>query len=131
MEYQQLRSRRQINPKESKPPVDGKVKGSFFTYQRLCENSLATWWRNVFLMSNVALNIEKLDTEPELVPIIFLASNIVLIWATYSYYINLNDIIESANERGVTLSYNWSWIAFGIIFVILHGYFTVKLFISI
>ena len=82
-------------------------------------------------MSNVALNIEKLGTEPELVPILFLGANLILIWATYSYYFNLNDIIKSANERGVTLSYNWSWIAFGIIFVILHGYFTVKLFISI
>ena len=78
MEYQQLRSRRQINPKESKPPVDGKIKGSFFTYQRLCENSLATWWRNVFLMSNVALNIEKLGTEPELVPILFLGVPILV-----------------------------------------------------
>lgn len=107
-------------------PVDGKVKASFFTYQRLCENSLATWWRNVFLMTNVSIAIGNRGNENEFVSVLLLASNIMLLWATISYYFNLQNIIQSAKERGLTLSPNWSWLVFGVIFWGLHTYFTVK-----
>ena len=108
--------------------VDGKLKASFFTYQRLCENSLATWWRNVFLMTNVSVNIDKLDTEDTFASLLLLGSNIMLLWSAISYYLNINAIVESAAEKDVKINANWSWLIFGITFWILHVYYTVRTF---
>ena len=54
-----LRSDRKFQSHKSAD--ERKMIASFFTYQRLCENSLATWWRNVFLMSSVSLFILNTD----------------------------------------------------------------------
>jgi len=112
-------------------PVDGKLKGSFFTYQRLCENSLATWWRNVFLMTNVAVAVGNRGDENEFVTILLLGANLMLAWATISYYNNLRNIVQAASEKGLTLDSNWSWLIFGIVFWGIHLYFTIKSFTSI
>lgn len=112
-------------------PVDGKLKGSFFTYQRLCENSLATWWRNVFLMTNVAVVVGNRGDENEFVSVLLIGANLMLAWATISYYNNLRNIVQAASEKGLTLESNWSWLIFGIVFWGIHLYFTIKSFNSI
>lgn len=126
MEY---RSDRKIqSPKSAE---ERKMNASFFTYQRLCENSLATWWRNVFLMTSVALFI--LNTDDTLIHwvarVILLTSTVVLLWATYSYHVNIDRIIEIAPQN-YNIIKNWSWIFFGIFFAFLHGYISMHKIIN-
>lgn len=124
-----LRSDRKFQSHKSAD--ERKMIASFFTYQRLCENSLATWWRNVFLMSSVSLFILNTDDTDihTIARVILLTSTIVLLWATYSYHVNIDRIIETAPNEYKVIK-NWSWILFGIFFVFLHGYISMHKIIN-
>ena len=79
---------------DDKSCVDGKTKASFITYQRLCENSLATWWRNVFLTTSVSLAFEKRGDEIAFM-LLLCSANILLAWSVWSYRVNLEKIMEN------------------------------------
>ena len=104
--------------------IDGKTKASFITYQRLCENSLATWWRNVFLTTSVSLAFEKRGDETAFM-LLLSCANILLAWAVWSYKENLEKIMEAADERGYSLDPNWSYMVLGGFFYAVHLYFTI------
>ena len=108
------------------PPVDGKTKASFITYQRLTENSLATWWRNVFLMSNVAIATSKsgFNDQSLMCATLLSMSCILLAWSTYSFWRNSDKIVKAAAERGLSIERDWSWGLAGVVFCIMHGWIT-------
>lgn len=110
---------------DDKSCVDGKTKASFITYQRLCENSLATWWRNVFLTTSVSLAFEKRGDEIAFM-LLLCSANILLAWSVWSYRVNLEKIMEAAEERGYGLDPNWSYLVLGIVFYAVHLYFTLS-----
>jgi hypothetical protein len=105
--------------------IDGKTKASFITYQRLCENSLATWWRNVFLTTSVSLTLEKRGDDTAFM-LLLCCANILLAWAVWSYKENLEKIMEAAEERGYILTPNWSYMVLGGLFYAVHLYFTLS-----
>ncbi len=116
---------------------DGKEMAAFLTYQRLAENSLATWWRNVFLMTNVVLNMEKLDMEKldmvYLFPmwkLLLPTSSIIMVWSILSYDQNVKKIIKNARAKNISMEYNWSWTLFGMAVACVHIIFTIQLIVA-
>lgn len=107
--------------------IDGKLKASFFTYQRLCENSLATWWRNAFLMTAVSLAIVDKGGNDTVAHLILIAAALLLTWSLYAYYINIKKIVGAAEDKGLRIVAEYMYLYLGILGVGVHGYYTIKL----
>lgn len=107
--------------------IDGKLKASFFTYQRLCENSLATWWRNVFLMTAVAIAIIDKGGDDTVAHLILIAAALLLAWSLYAYYINIKKIVAAAEDKGLRIMAEYMYLYLGILGLGVHGYYTIKL----
>lgn len=107
--------------------VDGKLKASFFTYQRLCENSLATWWRNAFLMTAVAMAILQRGGDDTVAHLILVAAALLLALSEYAYYINIKRIVAAAEEKGISIMADNMYLYLGIAGLAVHAYYTVKL----
>ena len=113
-------------PVTEKKSVDGKLKASFFTYQRLCENSLATWWRNAFLMTAVALSIISKGGDDVIAYALLFTAEAVLVYSLWVYNRNIQQIIEAAEEKMIVIKEDMSYLVIGGFAVIFHVWFTIK-----
>ena len=113
-------------PEKKPTAVDGKLKASFFTYQRLCENSLATWWRNTFLMTAVALSIISKGGDDGLAYALLFTAEAVLVYSLLAYNKHIKQIVKAAEEKGIVIKEDMSYLYIGGLAVILHVWFTVK-----
>lgn len=113
-------------PVTEKKPVDGKLKASFFTYQRLCENSLATWWRNTFLMTAVALSIISKGGDDAIAYALLFTAEAILVYSLWIYHKNIEKIVEAAEEKNIVIREDKSYLYIGMVAVILHVWFTLK-----
>ena len=107
--------------------VDGKLKASFFTYQRLCENSLATWWRNTFLMTAVAMAILDRKGDDTVAHLILVAAALLLAISEYAYYNNIKKIVAAAEEKGIRVTADFMYLYLGVAGLAVHAYYTIKL----
>ena len=107
--------------------VDGKLKASFFTYQRLCENSLATWWRNTFLMTAVAMAIIDKKGDDTVAHLILVAAALLLAFSDYAYYNNIKKIVAAAEEKGIRITEDFMYLYLGVAGLAVHAYYTIKL----
>ena len=108
-------------------PVDGKLKASFFTYQRLCEKSLATWWRNAFLMTAVAMAIIDKKGDDTVAHLILAAAALLLAFSEYAYYVNIKKIVAAAEEKGIRITADFMYLYLGVAGLAVHAYYTIKL----
>lgn len=109
-----------------KKPIDGKLKASFFTYQRLCENSLATWWRNTFLMTAVALSIISKGGDDVIAHALLFIAEAILVYSLWAYHTHIKKIVEAAEERGIVIKEDMTYLFIGGVAVIFHVWFTLK-----
>ena len=110
-----------VDPYEPHAPEQ---KGRFLNYQRLLENTLATWIRNGFISTTTGIVL--LDHDKIIAFCIFLISTFIFGYCTYDYYMNQQKLQERA-PKGFKIDKDNVWLGLSVVLTIVHVVFMVRL----
>ena len=98
-------------------------RGRFLNYQRLLENTLATWIRNGFISTTTGLVL--IPHDKEISHCIFAISTMIFIYSSFDYYNNQKKLQERA-PKGFKIDKDHVWLVLSILLSIIHIIFMLR-----
>lgn len=112
-----------VQPYEEDIKHPPEQKGRFLNYQRLLENTLATWIRNGFISTTTGLVL--IPHDKEISHCIFVMSTMIFIYSGLDYYNNQKKLQDRA-PKGFNIDKDHVWLTVSILLSIIHITFMLR-----
>ena len=112
-----------VQPYEEDIKQPPEQKGRFLNYQRLLENTLATWIRNGFISTTTGLVL--IPHDKEISHCIFVMSTMIFIYSGLDYYNNQKKLQERA-PNGFKIDKDHVWLLVSVLLSIIHIIFMLR-----